>query len=75
MIVSTRSSTWVAEILEKEDCVPVAELGWEDMLEDRSKLKPVGDITPGPDNDGEYAPLLGPELWPPPPPPPAPGPG
>jgi hypothetical protein len=68
--VSSRSSIWVAEILESEDGPVAAELTLEEILGGRSEFGPIGDPTPGPVREGEYAPLL-----PKTPPPPAPGPG
>ena len=57
-MVSIRIEIWVTDIF------PDPELGFEDMLGDRSKPKPVGEVTPGPDKDGEYAPVLEPVLEP-----------
>lgn len=38
VIVSTRRTTWVAEIFESDDCPLTAELGLDETLEDRSNL-------------------------------------
>lgn len=65
VIVSTRRTTWVAEIFEADE--GLADVGFEEILEERSNLNEVGELRPVPGIDGEYAPLLGPELVPPPP--------
>lgn len=64
----------MADIFANEEPIPVAELGFEEILDDRSKEYPVGELTPCAEIAGEYAPLRGFEPNPPPPPP-APGPG
>ena len=44
--------------MESEDEAAAAELTFDDMLGERSKFKAVGELTPVPVKDGEYAPLL-----------------
>ena len=47
----------MADIFANEEPVPVAELGFEEILDDRSKEYPVGELTPCAEIAGEYAPL------------------
>jgi hypothetical protein len=64
-MVSSKRRICVADIFESDEGPGAAELTFEDILGERSKFKPVGELTPGPVKEGEYAPFL-PKTPPPP---------
>jgi hypothetical protein len=58
LIVSSRRRICVADIFEREEGPVAVEPTFEDILGGRSKAAAVGDPTPGPVKEGEYAPVL-----------------